>query len=773
MKLHVFFKKNTLSSLINNRFVHAFLLNLFLGFLTFIPFIIQNRGIFILCDDFNFQQIPFSMLCNDAIKSGEIFWNWNIDLGTPLIEGMSYYTLGSPLFWISLLFPSEAYPYLVGWLYMLNYALAGLFSYSYIQRFVKEKKYALLGSILYAFSGFQAVNLLFFHFYNVVAFFPLLLIGLEEKMINHKKGLLAFSIFLNAFLNYFLFIGEVIFIILYYFIRFGNGIFKNARKFIQTTLSCIGEGILGLAMSAVLFLPSVASILRNPRASVQSNYSLFMSNREYLQLIRALFFPSEIMPSQSIIYESDFSSMAAYLPMVSLSLVLVYVIKQKKDWLSFMIYACLLCTFIPLLNNSFTLFTTSYHRWYYMMILIFSLASSIVLERRSEFPISKITLLSFGLLSCFVIFIFIWDKYKYQTIFNVKDFVLLSAITLLGLLFLGMLNKVITIAHNRYYFFIMLALISIFSIATNFHSLQEYKNFRSVDAAQYYSKIKAFHQITCEDGYRISTNEDDTTDMIRNISMTSSVPAVNTFSSSVHPSIMEFYGSLGLERRVFTPARPVGLDAYLSAKYYVTEVEDTQLVASQIATYKNATYYVYENPDTLPIGFTFDTYLVNSEYRKLDPALRTAALLNTLVIPDAQEQTVSSILRPYSINTDELKDSTLLSSFVKKRAAEASYEFSRDRMTFHSKIKTAEKRYALFSVPYDESWKANVNGIDVPILSSNGLMAIPLEKGENVIQFRYFDYTVMIACIISLLSFLFWLIYRSNLKVKLPKSSSK
>lgn len=161
-----------------------------------------------------------------------------------------------------------------------------------------------------------------------------------------------------------------------------------------------------------------------------------------------------------------------------------------------MIYTCMLCTFIPILNNSFTLFTTSYHRWHYMMILIYSLASSIVLERRSEFPVNKITLLLFSsLLSCFIIFIFIWDKYKYQTIFNMKAFVLLSVVTLLRLLLLGAINKIPPIENNRYYFVIMLALVSIFT-ATNFHSLQEYKNYRNDDATQYYSKIRAFSQIT-------------------------------------------------------------------------------------------------------------------------------------------------------------------------------------------------------------------------------------------------------------------------------------
>ena len=116
-------------SFINSKYAYAFYINFIIGCFIFIPYIIAGKGVFVLSDDFNFQQIPFTMLCNDAIKSGNIFWNWSIDLGSPLIESMSFYVLGSPMFWLSLLFPSIAYPYLVGWLYILNYSLAGLFSY--------------------------------------------------------------------------------------------------------------------------------------------------------------------------------------------------------------------------------------------------------------------------------------------------------------------------------------------------------------------------------------------------------------------------------------------------------------------------------------------------------------------------------------------------------------------------------------------------------------------------------------------------------------------
>ena len=112
------------------------------------------------------------------------------------------------------------FPYLVGILYILKYVAAGLFSFLYLRRFCGKDIYAVIGSVLYAFSGFQSVNLLFYHFHDVVAFFPLMLIGLEKLMTEHKKGFFAAAVGLNAFLNYFFFVGEVLFIILYFCVRF-------------------------------------------------------------------------------------------------------------------------------------------------------------------------------------------------------------------------------------------------------------------------------------------------------------------------------------------------------------------------------------------------------------------------------------------------------------------------------------------------------------------------------------------------------------------------
>jgi ABC-type multidrug transport system permease subunit len=46
----------------------------------------------------------------------------------------------------------------------LKTACASLTGYWFIQRFVKDKAYAVLGGLLYAFSGFMTFNIFFNHF---------------------------------------------------------------------------------------------------------------------------------------------------------------------------------------------------------------------------------------------------------------------------------------------------------------------------------------------------------------------------------------------------------------------------------------------------------------------------------------------------------------------------------------------------------------------------------------------------------------------------------
>ena len=166
----------------------AFGLALLGAAIAFLPFVLYNGGYFIYYGDFNVQQIPFYKLVHEAIRSGDIWWNWYTDLGGSLIGCYSFYNLFSPFFWLTLPFPTEWVPFMMAPLLVLKIACAAFTSYFYIQRFVQNKQYAVVGSLLYAFSGFSAYNIFFNHFHEVIVFFPLVLIGMEMLLTEKKTG---------------------------------------------------------------------------------------------------------------------------------------------------------------------------------------------------------------------------------------------------------------------------------------------------------------------------------------------------------------------------------------------------------------------------------------------------------------------------------------------------------------------------------------------------------------------------------------------------------
>ena len=197
--------------LFGSYYLQAFLFNLAAGVLSFVWTIIEQGGLFSLAGDFNSQQITFAMAANDAVKAGNIIWDWSLDLGSNFIGGQMFYVVGNPSFWLSLLFPSRYFMYVVGWIYILKYAVAGLTSYACMRRYVRDQQMAVIGSMLYAFCGFMGEDLLFYHFHDVVALFPLLVLTLDGMMLEKKKGPFIFAVCINALVNYFFFIGEVAF----------------------------------------------------------------------------------------------------------------------------------------------------------------------------------------------------------------------------------------------------------------------------------------------------------------------------------------------------------------------------------------------------------------------------------------------------------------------------------------------------------------------------------------------------------------------------------
>ena len=302
------------------QYLTVFLTALVLSAIIYLPFLIIDKGIFVYYGDYNVQQIPFYQMCHDMIRSGEVGWNWYTDLGSNFVGSYAFYLLGSPFFWLTIPFPSGAVPYLMAPLMMLKIATAAATSFGYIRRFVRNPDYAFLGALMYAFSGYSIYNIFFNHFHEVIAFFPLLLIAMEEYFVDGRRGAFPLAVGLLAIVNYYFFFGEVIFCVLYFIVcAFTRKDYKvTAATFFLFAL----EAVLGLILSAVLLLPAILMVLSNPRLDnwlLGWSGLLYGNEQRYGLILSSLFYPPDVPAYPNLFPDSNakWSSVSLYLPLFS------------------------------------------------------------------------------------------------------------------------------------------------------------------------------------------------------------------------------------------------------------------------------------------------------------------------------------------------------------------------------------------------------------------------------------------------------------------------
>ena len=197
------------------KYLAAFLLGFTAFVLVILPIIIYNGGYYIYYGDYNSQQIPFYNHAHEFIKNEGVGWDWGTDLGANFVGSYSFYLLGSPFFWLTIPLPQGLVTFSMPLLLALKFGTASMTAYAFIRRFVRSKNAALIGGMLYAFSGFQTFNIFFNHFHDVTAFFPLMLIAMEERINNNRRGVFALSVALMGIINYFFFTGQAVFPVSY------------------------------------------------------------------------------------------------------------------------------------------------------------------------------------------------------------------------------------------------------------------------------------------------------------------------------------------------------------------------------------------------------------------------------------------------------------------------------------------------------------------------------------------------------------------------------
>ena len=568
----------------------------------------QDKGVFTVCADFNAQQIPFLTFLNSHFKNFSGTWCWNVDLGTQLVGAYSFYNLGSPFVWITFLFPKAAVPFLMGWMYILKYMAAGVTSYVYLRRFVRCGQYAVLGALLYAFSGFQSTNLLFFHFHDVVALFPLMLIGLEKLISERKCALFIFAVFINCMTNYFFFIGEVVFLVLYYVFRFWRNDFIS---FLRDGLKCLACGIVGTGMAAVLFLPSVLYIMGNSRTEPFFGLrTLFYYGGHVLLAAKGFLFPGESMGNQSCVVPEHWYSVSCYLPMTGGALAFAYMLRKKRDWLTKLLLVLWIISCSPAMNSAFYMFTEPYKRWWFMFALMLAAATITVLDDRENYPVKAGIGVNVVLLFAFCAALFFLDHCSWidgKVILRNDIFLYNFGIALAGLLATWFWCTGKGSLGRRRVFGGLLVCVSVFCSATTMFALSLYRQ-NAEGVNEYMTRYRLGLQLKEYDGqYRYNLNDNVLT-------LTGGAVGIGSFNSTISNSVNDFDLLFDFERQnsSMDPNSVPGLKELLAARYrIVREVPQGQEAVDTLKS-DDLTFYVTEDL-VCPIGFSQSSYITEEE----------------------------------------------------------------------------------------------------------------------------------------------------------------
>ncbi len=748
----------------------------------FLPFYLLDGGFFHYAGDFNSQQISFYRYMNGFVKGAGYpdsafagaprnTFSWATDLGSGVMNAYSFYLYGSPFFWLSVLLPQSWLPYMMVPLLVLKFGVAGGGAYLYLRRYVKNANYAVLGACLYALSGFAVYNVFFNHFVDVVALFPYLLWALDEAIYEDRHGLFAFWVAVNLLNNYFFFVGQVLFLCIYFVCKLSARDFRlTGRKFGHL----LWESVLGVAMGCLLLFPAVLSLLQNPRTIDLSSgwgFLTYSKVQQYLAILLSWILPPDSPYLTSVWSEGviKWTSMTAYLPLCSLAGAMAYWRSRKADSKKRIVAVCAVCALVPVLNSAFYALNSSYYaRWYYMPTLILAAMTVNALEDPDidlDAPARGIGWIMLATLVFAVVPVRddTTETWSFGVLKNPGQFFVVLGFGLLGL----MLYRVLCSKWRQDSRFAqrMTAAVLVFACAFTMVHIGIGK------FGQWYTDSDLVEQDTNalllkddlpEGDYRI-----DTYKIHDNIGMWLDKSCLQYFGSTAAPSILSFYPALGVKRDVRSEPEIANyaLRGLLSVEYLITTPEKRESFEDEADagwTYLADVdgYALYHNDNYVPMGFTYDYYVTKATYEASVKTLRSNLLMRALVLEDEDVAQYGQYLTELlDAMLDDLHYDSYTQDCADRRAHSCSV-FQMNNAGFHAEITLDKANLVFFSVPYDDGFTAYVNGEKADILQvDEGLMAVLCPAGASSIDFVYQAAGLSASRVVTAVAIPVWVVY--------------
>ena len=595
--------------------------------------------------------------------------------------------------------------------------------------------------------------------------------SLDEALYNDRRSWFAFWVAVNLVNNYFFFIGQVVFLAIYFICKLSTRDFRlTAEKFGLLAF----ESLLGAAMGSILLVPAVLSILQNPRTIDLSSgwgFLTYSKVQQYLAILVSWIMPPDSPYLTSIWSEGviKWTSMSAYLPLCSLAGAVAYWKAKRGDSKKRIVGTCAVFALVPILNSAFYALNSSYYaRWYYMPVLVLAAMTVNALEDHNtdlDSPARGISWLMIATVAFAVVPVQDSDtgSWSFGVLKNPGQYCAVLGFGLLGLLLYRYLCQKWR-GDSRFAQRMTAAVLAFAFLFSVVHiGIGKFGQwYTDSDLVKQDTNALLLKNDLPEGDYRV-----DTYKIHDNIGMWLDKSCLQYFGSTAAPSILSFYPALGVKRDVRSEPElsNYALRGLLSVEYLITTPEkqtDFENEADDGWEYAFAKdgYAVYRNTNYVPMGFAYDYYLTQTEYEETAKATRANLLMRALVLTDED----AAVYGKYLTHLPEgRREELYYESYVqdcRERRATAASVFQMNNSGFHAEITLEKENLVFFSVPYDDGFTAYVNGQEADIVEvDEGLMAVLCPAGENSIDFVYQPDGIRLSRALTLGGIVVWLAY--------------
>ncbi len=707
------------------------------------------------------QSFPIYKSLTKYINSeGFPMWSFDQGMGQEIIST----SLVDPFYWIIYFFGENNVAYGMLWTELTKIVLTAFVFFKFLSVLKFSNTNALIGALLYSFSGFMIVGGSWIVFSAEACYMAILLLGFELYFTRNSWYLFPIAIALISAMRPFDLYFYGLFLIFYFLFRHFSSD-KFSWKFLITNgLKLLALSILGILISTFFFVSGVQLMLDSPRVSGSSSYF-------NLLLSRSLFFLEQPIHYITVIFRtfsndmlgngSNFRGWGNYLeapmtyigilPLVLFSQVFVLLDRRKKIVYSIFLAIFLIPVVFPFFRYAFWAFAGDYYRGFSIIIsftmLLFSL--QVINEIEKQKKINLILLLA----SSVMLLVLLYYPYTgIEQVINKEQQSIVAFLivlyTILAYLFSHTKNKGLVLGLFVLVIFIELGYMN-YKTVNNRVCLTNKEYLQKVGYNDY--TVEAIDYLKKTDPTFFRINKDYNSGPTEHTSYNDAKAQGYYGTMSYYSFNQKYYIRFLEETEVIhkgnetesrwapgVSGRPL-LQIFSSIKYNLSKsTKPAFMQMGYDSIYQVGDVKILRNHFFLPLGNTYDKYIPLSKYQKLSRLQKDLVLLQAVVTEEPVSADYKKLTEFNVSDTMPIPTWVAIGNACEERKKDTLQiqRFSNNHLK--GTIALKEPRLLFFSIPFDRGWNAIVDGKETkPMLCNLGFNGIMLDSGQHTIEMYY------------------------------------